>query len=203
MRTLEEEKWKDIEGYDGIFIGRYQVSTYGRVKSLGHYVTRTSKLGKQYQHFVKEKLLRYGIDACGYAHVRLYANLDNELIVKCCYVHRLVAMAFVPNPNPEKFDCINHLNESKLSNEAANLEWTNHYLNNHYGTCQERKAAKRLQPVCQYDLQGNLIKEWPSLKSIKEAGMDTCHIIAICRGKKGAHTAYGYKWAYLPKKSKK
>lgn len=204
MRTLEKEQWKDIEGYGGIFIGRYQISSYGRVKSLSHYQTRTSKYGKTYQYKVKEKLLRYGIDHQGYAHVRLHArDEENRLTVKCCYVHRLVAMAFVPNPNPEQFDCVNHLNESKLSNEAWNLEWTNHYLNANYGTCQERRAAKRVKPVGQYDLDGNLIKEWYSVRSILAAGMNTSHIIAICKGKKGAHTSYGCRWAYLPKKNEK
>ena len=115
------EIWKDIEGYEGF----YQVSNYGRVKSLNY--NRTGKA----------KELKQSINL-GYKYVILYK--DNKR--KKFLVHRLVAQAFVPNPN--EYLEVNHIDENKANNCVWNLEWCTRLYNNNYGTINERisKAKK-------------------------------------------------------------
>lgn len=96
-----EEIWKDIEGYEG----KYQVSNTGEVKSLN------------YRGSGKTKLLRQTADKDGYKCVIFCKNGK----VKGYKVHRLVAIAFIPNPN--SLPIINHKDEDKTNNCVDNLEW--------------------------------------------------------------------------------
>ena len=99
-----EEIWKDIKGYEG----RYQISNFGRVKSL---------------IYPKEKIMniynfrRDGEKGKGYWRVRLIKNSS----YKYFFVHRLVAEAFIPNPN--NYATVNHINGIKTDNRIDNLEW--------------------------------------------------------------------------------
>ena len=93
-------KWKDIPGYEGL----YQVSNLGEIKSLGNGKTR------------KEKILRLTKDKYGY----LYITLSENGKLKKFKVHRLVAMAFIPNPN--NYTQINHKDENRSNNRVENLE---------------------------------------------------------------------------------
>lgn len=108
------EIWKDIKDFPD-----YKVSNLGNVKSLKR---------------KKERILKQGINNRGYAYVNLCNNGD----VKNIKVHRLVAFAFVLNPNPEEFNEINHKDEVKLNNCATNIEWCNRKYNVNYGTRTER-----------------------------------------------------------------
>lgn len=103
------EIWKDIAGYEGY----YQVSNYGRVKSLKRWVL--SKNNKKMP--VKEKILKLQNDKDGYKTVELNKNSKGIHF----RVHRLVADAFIPNPEnkPE----VNHINGIKYDNLLENLEW--------------------------------------------------------------------------------
>lgn len=113
-----EEEWRDIKGYEGL----YQVSNLGRVKSLNYKRTR------------KEWILKPNTINGGYLQIRL-----NE---KCYLVHRLVAEAFIPNPN--NYPCINHKSEIKTQNNVENLEWCTHKYNANYGTVNERRSKKEM-----------------------------------------------------------
>ena len=106
------EGWKDIEGYEGL----YQVSNLGRVKSLGNDKNK------------KEKIRKVRKNNFGYLHLTLHKNR----IAKDYLIHRLVATAWIPNPNnlPE----INHKDECKTNNTVENLEWCDATYNNNYGT---------------------------------------------------------------------
>ena len=104
-------KWKDIPGYEGL----YQVSNLGEIKSLN------------YRNTGKEKILKLIKDKKGYFHVNLYKNGK----LKNLQVHRLVAMAFIPNHN--NYNQVNHKDENTSNNAVENLEWCTAKYNSNYG----------------------------------------------------------------------
>ena len=111
---MEEEIWKPIKDYEGL----YEVSSIGRVRSLGREII-DSKGRKQ---CFKERILKLQYDRYGYLYVPL-RNRDNRKKFK---VHRLVAEAFIPNP--DNLPQINHIDGNKDNNKVENLEWcTNKY----------------------------------------------------------------------------
>ena len=163
------EVWKDIEGYEGL----YQISNYGRVKSL--------KYGK-------ERILKT-VENNGYQHVLLFKNGKG----KWFYVHRLVAMVFIPNP--DNLTEINHISEIKNDNRVVNLEWCDRKYNVNYGTVKQRIADKISKKLFQYTLDGELIREWQSAYEVKrQLGYSPCNISQCCNGKQ--KTSYGYIWSY-------
>lgn len=105
------EIWRDIKGYKGC----YQVSSLGRVRSL-----RRKRLSNGY---LRERILKFGIAVNGY----FYVILCKDRIIKPFSVHRLVAQAFIPNPDnkPE----VNHKSGVKTDNEVNSLEWCTHKEN--------------------------------------------------------------------------
>ena len=103
---MNKEVWKDIKGYEG----KYQVSNLGRVKSL-YLINRQTKIPR-------EKILKLGHNLQGYPHIHLCK--DNKTS-KSIFVHKLVAEAFIPNPN--NYPVVNHKNEIKTDNRVENLEW--------------------------------------------------------------------------------
>ena len=166
---MKKEYWKPVVGYEG----HYQVSNFGRVKSI---------------KFGKEIILKPRKDKCGYYSVVLYKNG----IVKKYYVHRLVAEAFIPNPN--NLPCVNHKDENKLNNSVDNLEWCDRLYNVRYGTGIERRSKKRSKPVLQYTLDGNLIREWASVMECGRNGYNQGHVADCCNGKLKTHK--GFIWVY-------
>ena len=122
-----EEIWRPIEGYEGL----YEVSSYGRVRSLDRYDNRNC--------FRKGKVLSLLKGEYGYIQVSLYYN--RKMYKK--YVHRLVAEAFLPNPDnlPE----VNHKDEDKTNNNVDNLEWCGRKYNLSYGSRQERYRNTMLE----------------------------------------------------------
>ena len=115
-----KEIWKDIKGYEDL----YQISNYGEVKSL------EKKAGFSTR---KEKILKQHLDKDGY--VKVYLCKNNK--VKFLSVHRLIAEAFIPNPN--NFPQINHKDENKQNNKIENLEWCTCKYNINYGTRTKRQ----------------------------------------------------------------
>lgn len=193
------EIWKDIKGYEGL----YQVSNYGRVKSLPKILPHN----KGGVRITKEKLLLIHKTNRGYLQVGLRVNGYEKLFS----VHRLVAQAFIPNPH--NYPCVNHKDENKLNNfvwvnedgtvdlEKSNLEWCTIKYNSNYGTRNERlslskrKFHPKAKAIKQFDLDGNFIKEWISISEIKrEYNYDTSAISRCCKGK--YKMAYGYVWKY-------
>ena len=107
-----EEIWKDIEGYEGL----YQVSNYGRVKSLPK-IHKTTKNYNKLGYITKEKILKQRKTQRGYFLVTLYKEQKS----KSLYVHRLVVNMFISNKDNKP--CINHKNGDKKDNKVTNLEW--------------------------------------------------------------------------------
>lgn len=126
---MEQEKWVDINipGLDF----RFQVSNLGRVKRLA-FETVVTRNGSVYTMHHEERLVK--IQNQKYQFVQLAINGRQ----KACYVHRLVAQAFIPNPDnlPE----VNHKNEDKYDNRVENLEWCTRKYNRNYGTGKDRIA---------------------------------------------------------------
>ena len=115
-----KEIWKDIKGYEGL----YQVSNLGRIKTLEKDAICNNNNGVTRK--VKEKILHPSISNKGYMHI----TLRNGNIKCTKRVHRLVAEAFIPNPN--KYPIINHKDCDKTNNCIDNLEWCTYQYNNQY-----------------------------------------------------------------------
>lgn len=181
------EIWKDIQGYEGF----YQVSDCGKVKSLERDV--------YYQngtvHHLKEKILAHFLDKDGYQIVNLCKNGE----IKKMRVHRLVAMAFIPNP--ENKSQINHKNEVKTNNVVENLEWCEASYNINYGTRTERSVQNRRSyklgdnPRAKAVFCEELNKTFDcARRAEEELGIDASSISQMCKGK--LKTAGGFHWRY-------
>lgn len=179
------EEWRDIEGYEGF----YQVSDFGNVKSLERIWYSTDKKGNKKKCSNKEMILKPANNGNGY----LVVNLSYRQKTKMFLVHRLVAKAFIKNP--ENKAQVNHIDENKSNNNVKNLEWVTPRENLLHGTRSKRSSVTKCYVIEQYDLEGNFLKEWLGARVIeKELGIKNQHICRCCNGKQ--RTSGGYKWKY-------
>ena len=173
-------KWQPIKEYDGLYL----ISDSGIVFS--------ARTGKQIQPQINKK---------GYVRVEL--NLNG--IEKKYYVHRLVAEAFIPNP--DNLPCVNHKDENPRNNNADNLEWCTHEYNSNYGTCIERRVANteykngghhpQAKRVYRYGLDGQLLAEYGSVADAsEETGFNRKSIAKACSG--GLKKYMDCVWSYEP-----
>ena len=180
------EEWKTAV-YDGeIYEGLYKVSNLGRILSLN------------YKNTGKAKLRKPGDNGHGYLQVGLSKNGE----YKKCYVHRLVAETFLPNP--ENLPEVNHIDEDKTNNfvgtpendyKDGNLEWKTHRGNINHGTHNERMAKTKSKPVLQLSLSGELIREYPSASECGRNGFNKGHVAACCRGEEKTHKGFRFMYA--------
>lgn len=180
VKKAMQEIWIDVKD----FIGLYQVSNRGRVRSLDKYV----KCGYGRVRLFPGRILRPAKDKGGYLQV----TLCKEGKTTRCYIHRLVADAFLPNP--ENLPEVNHINEDKTDNCVENLEWCTRKYNANYGTGAQRSAKKQSRPVLQYTPDGEFVKEWPSMKECNRNGFHQFRVWLCCNGKGNKHK--GYIWRY-------
>lgn len=175
------EEWRDIEGYEGL----YQVSNWGRVKSI---------------KFNKEIIMKQK-DRRGYKGIGLRKKGEKQ---KFYSIHRLVAQAFLENPN--NLPCINHKDENKLNNKVENLEWCTYEYNANYGTRVERLREANLGAKNPYAKKVICITTGETFECIREAadkyGLCETNISACCRGRAnytGIHPVTGEKlvWKYI------
>ena len=179
---MMEEIWKDIEGYEG----RYQVSNLGRVRSLS--LGKIAKFRPEHHgRVLKPYLTRYG-----YYSVDLYYDTGKK---RHHLVHRLVAQAFIPNP--DNLPQINHKNEVKTDNRVQNLEWCTPVYNLTYNDRPKRVAITQGKEVEQIDSSGNVVATYPSAyEAERQTGIHATNINACCIGKQGHPRAGGYRWRY-------
>lgn len=158
-----KETWKDIAGYEGI----YQVSNYGNVRSLSR--TVCYKTGKVVKY--KEKPRKLVSNPDGYLIVRLI-GVDGKPPVNA-KVHRLVAKAFIPNPND--YNQVNHKDEDKKNNHVDNLEWCDRLYNCNFGTRNAKIAEYCSKPVAISNDSRTIV--FPSRMSAGEfLGVSSCTI---------------------------
>ena len=172
------ETWKPIDGYPN-----YEVSNFGKVRSLNWHN----------EHKTRELFLKPHNK--GYRQVEL-ANDDGK---KMFLVHRLVATAFIPNPN--NYPQVNHIDADRTNNTAKNLEWCTQSQNMRYAYSLPqnkglvRRGKRRGEKVLQLTLDGKIVATWEDARTIKvQTGMSDWSIAECCSGKR--KTAYGYKWQY-------
>lgn len=187
-----KEYWRPVVGYEGL----YEVSNFGRVRSFH----------KDTPHIMS---LKYEKSSRRKNYIRLSVMLCKDGIVKRYKVHRLVGVAFIPNPLglPE----INHKDENPLNNfvfinpdgsvdqEKSNLEWCDRWYNTHYGNICKKISKSRKRKILQ--MQGDVIVSvWDSASeaTIFLTGKKTGNIWFAL---KNGWTAYGYKWKYADDKS--
>lgn len=197
---MNKEVWKDVKGYEG----RYQVSNFGRVKSLERKVLTRRKNG-YYYNTVPEKVLKPTLSTGktgGYPTVKLMK--DNK--GKTVKVHRLVAEAFIPNPN--NYSDVNHKDEDKTNNHVSNLEWCSRKYNNEYGTRKNRiyshpnykrtirdLGKERRKPVKGTNIKTGEVRIYESMLEAEKDGFYNQNISRVCRGK--AKTHKGYTWELI------
>lgn len=175
-----QEVWKDIRNYENL----YQISNLGNVKSI-------ARKGA----FRKDKVLKCSYNKKGYMYVCLCKNCRR----KAYRVHRLVAQAFIPNP--ENKPQVNHINGNKKDNSVCNLEWTTNKENSvhahknnlvHNPIGKENALSKK---VLQFDKENNLMNEWIGMREAsRELNIAFSSIWMCCQGR--IKTAGGYIWRY-------
>lgn len=173
------EKSLDFLGYPN-----YTITDDGRVFSLNYHK----------EGYKKE--MKPGKDKNGYFDVGLYNKVSKR---KIFMVHRLVALAFIPNP--DNLPAVNHKDEVKTNNMVGNLEWCSIKYNNTYGTRLEKISKKHLnrkdesKPVKQFTTDGVFIKEYPSMHEVeRQTGFNPSHILKCCKGRR--KSSYNYIWRY-------
>ena len=182
------EIWKTAV-YDGeIYEGLYKVSNLGRILSLNYKRTGKAKLRNPVEI------------PNGYLQVGFSKNKKT----KTCYVHRLIAETFLPNP--ENLPEVNHKDEDKTNNfvflnedgsvdkEKSNLEWCDRKYNNNYGTRTERFIKTMSKKVLQFSKTGEFIREWESTMECGRNGFCQSHVAACCRGERKSHK--GFLWMF-------
>lgn len=183
------EIWKDIEGYEGI----YQVSSLGRVRSLPRVVYIRHQSGKVWPREEKGIIMAQKLQNTDRLQVCLRKVVDGKRHRRTFYVHRLVAVAFVPNPDNKS--TVNHINEDHHDNRAENLEWMTKKENNQYGTHSERCGKALRMSVEQLTADGKHIAYFDSIsQAATETGCPISSIHRCCRGEQ--ENTKGYKWRY-------
>ena len=191
MKTIEI--WR-TPIYDGEIYEGYKVSNLGKIKSLNYRNTGRAELMKPFEN------------GKGYLQVSLRKNGK----YKECYVHRLVAEIFLPNPEnkPEvnhkiegdegkKINIVIFNEDGSIDKERTSIEWVTRKENNNYGTRNERSAktktnGKKSKRVLQLSLSGDLIREWPSTNECGRNGFNQAHVADCCNGKLKSHKGFRF-----------
>lgn len=190
LEIMENEIWKDIVGYEGL----YQISNLGNVRMIEHYTPYVKGTVMK----VPARNLYIGWSN-GYRTVFLSKNKKRKLKK----IHRLIAEAFIPNP--ENKPCIDHINTIRHDNRIENLRWAtykengnNEITKTNLSNSQKGKPKSNRKPIIQMDMFGEYIAEYPcasvacEILNLKRSSLP--HIIECCKGKR--KTSNGFTWMY-------
>lgn len=147
-----KEVWKDIKGFEGI----YQVSNLGKVRSLTRKVWNYTKPGRILKPHFKNN---------GYLQISLS---DGENVSKHIYIHRLVAQAFIPNPN--NLPQINHKDFNKQNNVVNNLEWVTTSENQLHFRNSRRGRIANERPKAQHKFTERVLEHRKEILSLYKKG---------------------------------
>lgn len=176
--NLSGEEWREVSEYKGI----YQISSYGRLKSLkrniGKHTTRNA-----------DRILIPKNNGKGY----LTFSLSKKNKVKCHYIHRLVAVAFLPNPEnkPE----VDHLNTNKNDNRLINLAWVSHLENQYNPITKLNVSLKEVNAykIVQLSVIGDYLSVWNSPEEASRfTGISSSSIVGNIKHPQKSVTAGGY-----------
>ena len=180
-----QEVWKPIQGYEDY----YKISNTGKVLSLRH-----------------GKIMKQTPNSSGYMRVRLSDGNGS----RAHFVHRLVAVAFVCNQNPEINTVVNHIDSNYLNNSAGNLEWTTMKGNSQHALksgrmnrtqqwlerLHETQAETQYRPVEAYDKQtGEVIYRFDAIQHVKSHGHEPSSVCECCKGHRQTHHGMGWRYA--------
>jgi len=189
-----EEIWLPVVGYEGY----YEVSNLGNVRSLERIVTYELKTKSIVNRVVKAKNYSVHIGSDGYYCTDLKLNKDRKTIS----IHRLVAKAFIPNP--ENKPTVNHKDGIKSNCTVSNLEWSTQGENNKHAFNTGLKKPTRMlgidnpksKPVIQLDKTGNVLNRFIStIEAQQKTGINR-KCVSDCANGKAKH-AGGYLWKYI------
>lgn len=196
QENINNEEWRPVEGYEGL----YEVSNLGRVWSIERIDSGGVRRGGHFMSFTSNK--------GGYLRCKLTKNGKFKLML----VHKLVATAFIPNPN--NYPCINHKDEDQTNNcvyvnpdgtidfDKSNLEWCTYSYNINYGNRKAKVKEKALngplsKSVAKYSVNGDFIQVFPSVnEASRQTGIKLSNISNCCNKKPHYLTAGGYVWRW-------
>lgn len=202
--SLEGEIWKDVVGYEGL----YQVSNMGRIATLSHTIECLSdyngiKVKKTFN--IKQCLRKLYLGKHGYVE----CTLRNGKRIKLMKVHRIVAEAFIPNP--QNLSSVNHKDEDKTNNHIDNLEWCTHKYNSNYGTRNKRIKSSlsnahknglynnsyrlKSKPIIGISLSDNSTIFFKKSLDLEKQGFERHIVSKCCRNLRLDYK--GYKWMFL------
>lgn len=183
--TLDGEEWRPIKGYEGLYV----VSNLGRIAFLG----RVVKNGNGERN-IPPRLLEIKHKKNGYFYVDLWSNNKGHH----SYVHRIIAQAWIDNPN--NFTQIDHINGNRLDNSIGNIRWCSYAMNNDNPISRQRHAASRVKDksksveiACIKD--NTLIKVYPYAAIAAKDGFSATCIRLCLNGKMNSHK--GFTWMRL------
>lgn len=162
-----DEHFKVIQGFE-----KYLISNYGRVLNLS-----------------TGKILKPRAIGNGYKAVVLFNNKKGVSM----YIHRLVAMAFLPNIDNKPQ--VNHINEDKNNNHVSNLEWVTPWENSNHETRNKRISERNSKPIMVFDTDWNFVGEYDSIsKASEDLQVHHGNISKCCRGKLKQVQGYIFKY---------